>query len=147
MSISTKYHGEMEVAQEEIWHFDSGIPGFLNEKTFVLLPLEDNPLFQILQSTENKNLAFVLTNPFYFNKNYDFKIDEGTLEQLSLQNEKDVAAMVIVTVKDPFEKSTANLQAPVIFNLSNQKAKQMILTQTEYKTREFIFQQLPASKG
>ncbi|RLQ96789.1 flagellar assembly protein FliW [Falsibacillus albus] len=147
MKINTKYHGVMEIAQEEVWYFVNGIPGFLNEKKFILLPLEDNPLFQILQSTETTDLAFVLTNPFYFEKDYDFKVDPGTLDQISLKNEKDVAVMVIVTVKDPFEKSTANLQAPIIFNLANQQAKQMILTQTEYNTKQYIFKKLPASKG
>ena len=37
MKISTKFHGEIEINDQDIITFQSGIPGFLDEKKFTLL--------------------------------------------------------------------------------------------------------------
>ncbi|MBS4174161.1 flagellar assembly protein FliW [Bacillus sp. FJAT-49736] len=139
MKIRTKYHGEIEIKNEEIWLFNNGIPGFPAEKEFILLPLPDNDVFTILQSVKTAEIAFVITDPFSFFQNYEFSIDDQTLEQLKLQNEEDVQVSVILTVQDPFEKTTANLQAPVIFNVNNKEAKQMILNDKQYTTKQSLF--------
>ncbi|WP_409252009.1 flagellar assembly protein FliW [Bacillus sp. SCS-153A] len=139
MEISTKYHGKIDIKLEETLIFDGGIPGFLKEKRFVLLPLPDNQFFHILQSVETQHLAFVVTDPFIFFKDYDFTIDENTVEFLGNPVEKDIKVLTILTVKEPMSETTANLQAPVIINLSNKKAKQVILNNTDYRTRHQIF--------
>lgn len=138
MKIQTKYHGEVEISEQEIWEFPNGIPGFLDEKQFVILNFPENDVFYILQSITNPSLGFVITNPFAFFKDYDFKIDESSIDQLELESEADVLVQVILTVQDPFESTTANLQAPLIMNIRNRKAKQLILTETSYKTKHAI---------
>ncbi|MGG4037822.1 flagellar assembly protein FliW [Heyndrickxia ginsengihumi] len=141
MNIQTKYHGEIKVNEQEIWHFEKGLPGFPDEKQFVLLPLPNNDVFMILQAVQTPYIAFVITNPFLTFKDYEFKIDDSTLEQLRLESEKDVAVYSILTVKDPFVNTTINLQAPLIFNMKNKKGKQMILNDSPYHTRHPLFKQ------
>ncbi|KHD86419.1 flagellar assembly protein FliW [Heyndrickxia ginsengihumi] len=140
MNIQTKYHGEIKVNEQEIWHFEKGLPGFPDEKQFVLLPLPNNDVFMILQAVQTPYIAFVITNPFLTFKDYEFKIDDSTLEQLKLESEKDVAVYSILTVKDPFVDTTINLQAPLIFNVKNHQAKQMILNDSPYHTKHLLFQ-------
>ncbi len=140
MNIQTKYHGEIKVNEQEIWHFEKGLPGFPDEKQFVLLPLPNNDVFMILQAVQTPYIAFVITNPFLTFKDYEFKIDDSTLEQLQLESEKDVAVYSILTVKDPFVNTTINLQAPLIFNVKNHQAKQMILNDSPYHTKHLLFQ-------
>lgn len=140
MNIQTKYHGEIKVNEQEIWHFEKGLPGFPDEKQFVLLPLPNNDVFMILQAVQTPYIAFVITNPFLTFKDYEFKIDDSTLEQLRLESEKDVAVYSILTVKDPFVNTTINLQAPLIFNMKNKKGKQMILNDSPYHTKHLLFQ-------
>ncbi|MFT9598157.1 flagellar assembly protein FliW [Mesobacillus sp.] len=142
MKINTKYHGEVEV--EEILTFEKGIPGFVEEKQFALLPLSDDESYFVLQSVSTPGLAFVLTNPFHFMKEYDFQLEDATVEELSLESEKDVAVYTILTVQDPFERTTANLQAPIIINQTNRKAKQVILHNEQYKTKHPIFNKVEA---
>lgn len=142
MKINTKYHGEVEV--EEILTFEKGIPGFVDEKQFALLPLSDDESYFVLQSVSTSELAFVLTNPFHFMKEYDFQLEDATVEELGLESEKDVAVYSILTVQDPFERTTANLQAPIIINLKNRKAKQVILHNEQYKTKHPIFEKAEA---
>lgn len=141
----TKYHGEIEVQQEEILHFAKGIPGFLEEKQFVVLPLSDDGVYSILQSTENEHLAFVITNPFHFFKDYDFELEAAVIEELELQSDKDVQVFSILTVQEPFEQTTVNLQAPIIINTKTHKAKQVILNHASYKIKHPLFQNVTTS--
>ncbi|KAB8139479.1 flagellar assembly protein FliW [Gracilibacillus oryzae] len=141
MRIETKYFGEVEVNEAEIITFPQGIPGFQEEKEFILQSFEEGGLFQILQSTANIDPAFVVVDPFLFVQDYEFKLDDATMKQLQIKQKEDVRVLAIVTVKEPLTKSTANLQAPVVMNHSNKYAKQLISLKSNYKTREAIFQQ------
>lgn len=140
MNIQTKYHGEVNISELDTWTFDNGIPGFLDEKEYVILPFPDSDVFSILQSVQTPALGFIIANPFTYFKDYDFKIDENTLVQLEIKQESDVLVYTILTVQESFEKTTTNLQAPLILNIRNKKAKQMILIDTSYKTKEPIIQ-------
>ncbi|MGE8206899.1 flagellar assembly protein FliW [Heyndrickxia sp. NPDC080065] len=141
MQIQTRYHGEIEINEKEILHFTKGIPGFPDEKQFILLAMPDQNLFTIMQSVETPELAFVLTSPFSFIEKYEFELDDSTIEQLAIKNQEDVSVFAIVTLQDPFEKTSANLQAPVILNVKNNEAKQVILNDTIYKIKHPLFEQ------
>ncbi|TCL47666.1 flagellar assembly factor FliW [Thermolongibacillus altinsuensis] len=138
MKISTKYHGEVEINEKDIFDFVYGIPGFLDEKQFVLLTIEDSP-FVILQSVKTPSLGFVMIDPFTYFKDYDFELDEQSVAQLQLSSEREVAVYVILTVADPFDNTTANLQAPIVLNYEKKLGKQVILTNTPYKTKHRLF--------
>ncbi|MDX8044600.1 flagellar assembly protein FliW [Gracilibacillus sp. S3-1-1] len=141
MQINTKYFGEIDVKEEEVIHFPQGIPGFSEEKQFVLLSFEENGLFQVLQSTNHVHPAFVVVDPFLFKQDYQFELDEPTQEQLAIKTQEDLLTLAIVTVKDPLTTSTANLQAPIIINQTKKLAKQYITKSEQYTTRETIFTQ------
>jgi flagellar assembly factor FliW len=146
MKIRTKYHGEVEINEKDIFHFEYGIPGFLDEKQFVLLPLEDTP-FVILQSVKTPALGFAMIDPFGYFPDYDIELDEQTVTQLELSSEKEVAVYVILTVADPFDNTTANLQAPIVLNYEKKLGKQVILTNTNYKTKHRLFPEKWRNKG
>lgn len=137
MIIQTKFHGEQKINNEEIISFKAGIPGFIEEKEFYILPLEDTPL-NVLQSIHTKEVAFIITDPFSFFTQYEFEIPQDTIESLKIESEKDVAVFAILTVKEPFDLTTANLQAPVIINQINKQGKQLILNNVCYTTRHFL---------
>ena len=63
MKLSTKYHNEVEVTETEVLQFEKGIPGFPDEKKFVILPLNEDGSFSVMQSVETPGLAFVIANP------------------------------------------------------------------------------------
>ncbi|WP_456273256.1 flagellar assembly protein FliW [Bacillus sp. AK031] len=146
MKLETKYHGNIEIDKEDILKFSQGIPGFVNEKEFILLSLPENEWFQVLQSVRTPELGFVVTDPFVFFNDYDFKLDSSTINTLEKPAEQDIKVLSIVTVREPLHETTTNLQAPVIINLANNEAKQVIINETNYQTRHFIFQQ-PQKQG
>ncbi|MFD1361683.1 flagellar assembly protein FliW [Lentibacillus salinarum] len=138
MRIQTKYLGEMEVDHHKILQFPSGLPGFTNEKQFVLLDMPRNPVFQILQSADTPDIAFVVVNPYHFYQDYVVDLDDSLLVSLSISNEADVIVLAIVTVKKPFDTSTLNLKAPIIINSQNQLGKQYILNTDVYPSKAAI---------
>ncbi|RDW15668.1 flagellar assembly protein FliW [Oceanobacillus chungangensis] len=135
MFIQTKYLGEVEINAEKIIQFPTGLPGFGDELEFVLLHLPDNPVFQILQSTNSANVAFIVTNPYLIYESYEVNLDENILETLQIKDERDVSVFAIVTLKDPFATSTLNLKAPIIINTTKKHGKQYILSTDAYPSK------------
>ncbi|MCP1143738.1 flagellar assembly protein FliW [Lysinibacillus endophyticus] len=135
MKIKTAYMGEITIDPNEILHFAHGIPGFEEEDKFILLPLEENSAFQILQSIRTEQLAFIITSPYIVVSDYTFDIDQATIKALDIQNENEVAVFAIISLKDSLENSTVNLKAPIVFNTTNKKAKQVILEKENYGIR------------
>jgi flagellar assembly factor FliW len=140
MNIQTKFHGEQKINTDQIIKFSSGIPGFLDEKEFIIMPIEGTDLY-VLQSVRSQQVAFIITDPFLIFPKYEFDLPQEAIEALEIQSENEVATFVILTVKEPFQETTANLQAPVIINQNKKLGKQMILTNTSYQTRHKIVSQ------
>jgi flagellar assembly factor FliW len=138
LNIDTKYHGSVEIIESEVLTFQKGIPGFPSEKQFALLPLSEDDIFYVMQSIPTPGLAFVLSSPFNFFGEYDFDLEETVIAELDLESENDVLVYSILTIQDPFEKTTANLQAPIIINSKNRRAKQVILYNEQYNTKHPI---------
>ncbi|MFB1098029.1 flagellar assembly protein FliW [Terribacillus sp. JSM ZJ617] len=128
MNIETKYFGSMSVDENKVIHFEKGLPGFQDEKMFVLIDFPDNPVFQILQSTETAHVAFVVASPYHFRKEYTFDLGNQTKDELAITTPDQVKVLSILTLRKPFEKSTINLLAPIIINVDALKGQQIILT-------------------
>ncbi|UOE55111.1 flagellar assembly protein FliW [Cytobacillus oceanisediminis] len=137
MNIQTKFHGEQEIIKDDIINFPSGIPGFLEEKEFYVLPLKGTDLF-VLQSVRTTEVAFIVTDPFVLFPQYEFDLPEEALEKLEIQSNKDVVTFAILTVSEPFQETTVNLQAPLVINQTKKLGKQVILNQTPYQTKHKI---------
>lgn len=141
MNIETKYFGSMSVDENKVIRFVKGLPGFQDEKMFVLIDFPDNPVFQILQSTVTEHVAFVVASPYHFRDEYTFDLAEHTKEELAITTADQVKVLSILTLRKPFEKSTINLQAPIIINVDALKGQQVILTddfsaRTPFKTEK-----------
>ena len=142
MLIETKYHGEIIIKDNEIIHFDQGIPGFVEEKQFTLLPLNEESPFLILQSLKTAQLGFVVVDPFVYKTDYEFDLTDSDKEILKLSSEQDVNVLAIMTLKDTLKQSTVNLMAPVIINQKMNLGKQVILSNTTYSVKHRLFTNL-----
>lgn len=127
MKIDTKFLGEVEVAEEAIIQFPEGIPGFLEEKQFALIPLNETSPFLVLQSIETKAVGFMVATPYAFKSDYAFDLPQEDVAQLKIERSEDVIVYGILTLKDTLAKSTINLLAPVVINEKTKLAKQIVL--------------------
>ncbi|KXH84140.1 flagellar assembly protein FliW [Sporosarcina sp. HYO08] len=138
MKIPTKFHGKIDIQPEQLWEFPKGIPGFENKKKFILLPIEGNNVFQVLQSATTASVAFIVANPYTIMEDYSFDVDEPTVELLGIEKEEDVFILAVLSLKERIDTSTINLQAPLIFQKHTKKAKQMILNDNTFSLRHPI---------
>jgi flagellar assembly factor FliW len=147
MNILTKYHENVDINEEDIITFPQGIPGFQDEKEFVILPLTDDGNYQVLQSVNTSYVAFVITSPFLLRQDYEFDLDENTIQQLEINKPDDVVVYSVLTVKDPFKNTTINLVAPIVINTVNKKGKQVILQNKSYTYNAPLMPLVEVQKG
>ncbi len=142
MKIKTTRFGDVEVEESLIFTFISPIIGFEEAKNFVLIENDDNNIFRWLQSTQYPELAFPVSKASYFQIDYNFEIDDKTVEMLELASIDDVLSLNIVNIpKGQPQKSTINLLAPIIINKRTKVAAQLILNGSEYLVKQAIFPQ------
>lgn len=119
-------------------YFEEGIPGFLDLRFFQIKQQEKGSPFFLLVSLENPSIEFGLINPFSFFSNYEFQVDQQMKGQLGINDDTAIIVLNIVTIQGGGEV-TVNMKAPVIINLDNQKAKQVILNDDRYPIRQPLF--------
>lgn len=140
MKVKLPHAGEIEISEEEIITFTQGPPAFEKyTKFFIVEPEEKDYPFKLLQSAEEESLGFILTDPFLFKPDYDFELNEETLQELQIEDASEIAVYVILVIPDKVEDISANMVAPVIINAKKRLARQVILEKEEYQTRCRIF--------
>ncbi|MEA3468760.1 MAG: flagellar assembly protein FliW [Thermodesulfobacteriota bacterium] len=131
--IETRF-GEVEYNPDNLLHFPTGMIGFPNLRHFIVMPnKKQGPLFWI-QSVDNSDIAFVLTDPTNFFLEY--KVIPDTFERSTLQigEEDECFSLTVVTVP-PDQKITINLTAPILFSPKTNRAIQIILEKTDYNSK------------
>lgn len=117
--------------------FPKGIPGFESVREFRLEAF--NELFSLLTSVEDPSKSFITVNPFDIFAEYEFELSDDQVEELDISNPSQVVVRCIVTWHSDYQKSTANLLAPLIFNPDKMVGKQIVLQGTNYTTKHPIW--------
>lgn len=142
IKVKTTRFGDIEIDQKDMITLPAGIIGFPELKQYVLLDHDQESPFKWLQSLEDGSIAFVMINPLLFKPDYLVEVNEGEVADLDIESEEDAVVSVIITMPSDPQKMTANLKAPVIFNLKNRKGRQVILNNSEYTTRHNIMEEM-----
>lgn len=142
IQVKTTRFGEIEVRESDVIELHSGLIGFPELTKYVLLDHDKESPFKWLQSLQDGGIAFVLINPLLFNPEYTVEVSEGEVADLALAAEEDAVISVIVTMPSNPQNMTANLKAPLVFNLKNRKGKQLILNNPAYTTRHNVMEEL-----
>ena len=133
MKIRTSRFGEIEISEERIFEFVLPIIGFNELKRFVILDLNQDSFFKWLQAVDDPELAFPIVSVFSMNVDYAIDLQDDVVETLKIDNVENVLVMNIASIpQDNPQGATLNLLAPLIFNISNQLAGQVILTGSGY---------------
>jgi len=142
MIIQTKAYGAKEVDERQLISFPMGIFGFETYHRWALLDAEEAP-FYWLQSLDDKNLAFILLDPFVIRP--DFEIELQISEEKILdnpENPQNLLVFAIVTIPEKSDDMTANLQGPIVINKVQAKGVQSIQIDSRWKTKHKILEEL-----
>jgi flagellar assembly factor FliW len=139
MELETRYFGKIEIDEGEIIHFPQGLPGFLDKKDYYLMSFDDELPFFVMQSINEKDLAFITVPPWHIIKDYEFEISEQVQELLKIKSRDDVLVLVIITIQENMLDMTVNLAAPLVINFRSRLGKQVILDQSDYSVKQPVF--------
>ncbi len=139
MLIQTSRFGEIEIAENQIINFPSGLIGFSEDRRFVIREDEAASPFRWLQAVDNQVLAFVMIEPHVSVSNYELELTKDNLRKLKAESIKDLSVFVLVTMSKNMEDVTVNLQGPLLFNLEKRLGLQFIIQDGKYSTRHALF--------
>jgi len=123
--------GEIEYDPDNTLLFPEGLVGFENLRKFIVMPNEkEGPLFWI-QSVEDPQIAFILTDPTSFYYDYRVVPDGREREKLGIDESGDCLIVSVVSVSSERE-ITLNLAAPILFAPETNRALQVILEGTNF---------------
>ena len=138
--VNTDRFGEIEIDEKRIVHFKDGIPAFEDEHEFIILPYDEESPYYFMQSLNKPDLAFLLTIPDIFFTDYSVEIDDATVEELEIKDTAKVIIYTIITIPNGSVRlMTTNLLAPIIFNIENMSAKQIVMDKSNYTTKHRLF--------
>jgi len=131
MKIQTSRFGLLDVSDETLLIFPSGLVGFPACRRFVILDTAEDSDYQWLQSVDEPSLAVVIVDVYLLQPEFRIDVPDEGLADLDMTQTDSLSIMAVVTIPsgEP-TKATANLRAPLVVNIRTRKAKQMILHET-----------------
>lgn len=149
MKINTKVFGEVEIADDKIIHFPSGIVGFPELTEFTLLHDEEKGAGSIhwLQSIQEPGFAMPVMDPLLVCPDYNPEVDDELLKPLGGLDPEEILVLVTVTVPSDLKKMSVNLRGPIIVNAAAKKACQVIVEGEGYQVKYPIYEILSARKA
>jgi len=139
MRIDTLYFGAIECQENEIVVFQEGLFGFEGQKDFLPIPFEEGKdTVLCLQSVADREVCFIIMNPFQLDHEYAPKLKREDYEALGTSDESLLSYYVICVMREKMEESTVNMKCPVVVNTSTRQAIQVILDTDSYKFRHAL---------
>ena len=133
MKIETVRFGEIEIDDKRIFEFALPIIGFSELKKFVILDLNKDNFFKWLQSVEDPSLAFPVVSVFSMNLDYSIDLPDNVIDLLKIKDAESLLVMNIASIpQNNPQGTTINLLAPLVFNVEELLAGQVILSGSGY---------------
>lgn len=142
--VKTGRFGQLTVQEDEIIQIPKGLLGFPDYTKFCLVDPADETLILWLQSIENPDIAFPVLEPKIFRPDYAARLSAAELRELRLDNVNQSAVFSVLTIPNDVTQMTANLKAPLVINLKEQLARQVVLQENEYGIKHLMFKELRA---
>jgi flagellar assembly factor FliW len=134
MEIQSTRFGTLSVDDERIITFPNGLLGFPSYTRYALIQTGQENYFFWLQAVDEPNLAFVVTDPTIFFKDYDVPVRDETAQELQLADPSFLQIFVICNKVGDW--LTGNLLGPLVVNAQNRLAQQVVLTEKKWTTRQ-----------
>lgn len=129
MRFESPRFGPIDVDDDKLIHFPRGLPGFPDCTEFIVMDHDTETPLRWLQCVDRPEVAFLVVEPDQILLSYGLDIPPPVLAFLGWRQESgspnDVIVFVILTVDGAH--LSANLRAPVVVNVKNRRAQQMIL--------------------
>ena len=148
MLVKTRDFGEIEIEEEKILTFHSGIFGFEKDKRYTLLfnKKEEKKTIAWLQSLDTVGVALPVITPDYIMPDYRPVVEDELLTSLGELTEGNTMVLLTLTVPSDITKMTSNLKAPIIVNTETKKGCQVVADNQEYLVKYNVYEIFQAQK-
>ena len=150
MRINTRLFGEIEVNEEKIITFPGGIIGFPDMQKFTLIYDAEKGTgtgIRWMQSLDEPCFALPVMDPQIVKEDYNPEVDDELLKSIGGITPENLLVLVTVTVPSDLTKMSVNLQGPIIINVDELKACQVIVDGADYPIKYYVYDILQARKG
>jgi len=133
MILQTTRFGSVDVDEQRLIEFPAGLLGFSQARRFALLQPDERGVFFWLQSAENPDLAFVVTDPSLWSDEFAAPLRPEQSEEIGLADVADAQTFVIVNRRGG--ALTANMQGPLVISAVTRRGVQVVLAERRWSTR------------
>ncbi len=128
MKIQTSRFGMLDVSDDTILTFPSGLVGFPAFRRYVVLDPPEDADYQWFQSVDEPSLAFVIMDVDLLQTDFRTNLSGEGLAELDMTPADSISIMAVITIpSDHLDQATANLRAPLVVNGRTRQGKQLIL--------------------
>ncbi len=149
MKAVTRVFGTIDIADDKIITMEKGMIGFPELRHFALIFDEEKEekTFRVmwLQSMDDGDIAFPVTDPIRLIEDYKPSVSEEIIAPLGQMTEENTYLLVTVTVPKTIEDFSINLKAPIVINMDTNKGAQVI-TEDDYSVKYKIYDLLKSKK-
>lgn len=139
MEIMTRDFGLINVEEDKIFNFPTGIFAFEDCRQFALIsPLGENVYPMWLQSTENVTPCFIVFDPATIDGAYRITLNSSEKKLLKINDDTNIRCLSIAVVPEDYKKTTVNMKCPIVINADERIAAQVILPE-KYEIRLPIY--------
>lgn len=143
----TKYFGELEYEPQAVVEFREGIPGFEQERQFLLIERPDLKPLVFLQSLATPGLCFLTLPILGVSPDYQLEMTAADRDHLAGKRKpaigRDVACLAIVNLRE--SGTVVNLLAPLVIDLKTRQAVQAIVSEHGYSHEHPLAAGTPAA--
>ena len=126
--------GPLEIGDDQLLDMPEGLLGFPTCTRFALLPAGYDGYFW-LHSVEEPTVAFLIVDPFMYFDGYSVDLAGPLVQRLEASQPSHLNVYCIVTLPSGSSDATANLQGPLIFNVTTRRGLQAVIQDSEHGTR------------
>ena len=147
MTIETRLFGKITIEDEKLITFPEGIVGFPFLNQFALIHDADNENAPImwLQSMDEPAFAMPVIEPHLVADDYNPTVNDEYLAPVGELAPEQIYTLVTITVPPEIEKMSVNLKAPIVINMANNKAVQIIV-EDDFQVKHPIYETLKKRK-
>ena len=149
MKAETRIFGTIEIEDEKIVTMEKGMIGFPELKHFALIfdeeKEEKDRTIMWFQSMDDGDIAFPVMDPHIVKEDYSPNVNEEIVAPLGELTPENTYVLVTVTVPKVVEDFSVNLKAPIVINMDNCKAVQLIV-EDDYPVKYKVYDVIKAKK-
>lgn len=119
------------------------MPGFPEDITFALRALDEDNLLLALESTSPSGPRFLVMSPSPFFPDYSPVIPDDVADDLGLADDGEALGLLVVHAGASLAETTVNLRAPLVINVANGRAAQIVLDDADLAVTAPLLADMP----